>query len=262
MLHGASTGSSGEVFEDYLDRIGAAGYRAIAIDQPGYGLTDNPRDFTNSYRVAFITRVLDALGIERASLVGHSQAGGFVVQAALQQPDRVSAVAVVSGGGVIPPLPDAGPAPERGHAPASPSANAEPADPTLDEIRKQLEADVFHKELITPEVVARRHRLSGGKNVVAGVERSRAREPRQEGKPLWERVTEVTQPLVMLYGDHDRASAAKRAALLKEQHPQLDIRIVNDAAHMLMWDAPDVFLAAVLEVLDRARSGAGQRAAV
>jgi pimeloyl-ACP methyl ester carboxylesterase len=260
LLHGASTGSSGEVFEAFLDRIAAAGYRAIALDQPGYGLTDNPRDFTNSYRVAFITKVMDALAIEQATLVGHSQAGGFVVQAALQQPERVSAVAVVSGGGVIPPLPDAAPAPERGAAPRS--ATTEPADPTLDEIRTQLEADVFHKELITPDLVAKRHRLSGGKNVVAAAERSRAREPRQEGKPLWERVVDVSQPLVMLYGDHDRAAAAKRAALLKEQQPRLDVRVVKDAAHMLMWDAPDVFLSALLELLARAHTDANQHAAV
>jgi pimeloyl-ACP methyl ester carboxylesterase len=55
----------------------------------------------------------------------------------------------------------------------------------------------------------------------------------------------------MLYGDHDRASAAKRAALLKEQQPAIDVRVVPDAAHMLMWDAPDVFLSTLLEFLAR-----------
>jgi pimeloyl-ACP methyl ester carboxylesterase len=249
LLHGASMGSSGEVFAAALDPLGAAGYRAIAYDQPGYGRTDNPRDYTSAYRAAFIPKLLDALQIDQATLVGHSQAGLFAVQNALMQPERVRAVAIVATGPLLPPLADVGgaaPGREREQA-----GEAPPVDPTPDEVRKLLESDVYHKELITPAVVERRHRLSIGKNVVAAAERGKAREPQQPGKPPWQQLTDLTQPLVMLYGDHDRASAAKRAALLKEQQPAIDVRLVKDAAHMLMWDAPEVFLSTLLEFLAR-----------
>ena len=105
------------------------------------------------------------------------------------------------------------------------------------------------KALVTPERVKRRYRLSIGKNRLAAAERSRARGPRPAGKPAWEQLADLSQPLIMLYGTHDRASAGKRALFLKEQQPNLDIRIVPDAAHLLMWDAPGVFLTALREFL-------------
>ena len=254
-LHGASLGSSGEVWEDFFEPLARAGYRPVAYDQPGYGLTDNPTDFTNSYRAGFFTKVMDALGVDRATLVGHSQAGGFALQTAVQQPHRVAALAIVSSGPLLPPLPEsAEAAPER-----TPRADA--GDPTLEDIRRLLESEVFHKELVTPDLVERRHRLSTGKNVLAAAGRSRAREPRPEGKPAWEQLAELPQPLVMLYGENDRASAGRRARLLKEQQPQLDIRIVPEAAHMLMWDAPEAFLSALLELLAGAYPRADQAAA-
>ena len=242
-IHGASLGSSAEVWEDIFEPLARAGYRPIAYDQPGYGLTDTPTDFTNSYRAGFIAKLMDALTVERATIVGHSQAGGFALQMALQRPHRVAALVVVSSGPLLPPLPEPadGSARERG--------TARSADPSVDDIRTLLESEVFHKALITPELVERRHRLSIGKNALAAGERSRAREPRPEGKPAWEQLTELTQPLIMLYGENDRASAGRRARLLQEQQPQLDIRIVPEAAHMLMWDAPEVFRSALLEFL-------------
>jgi pimeloyl-ACP methyl ester carboxylesterase len=261
-MHGASTGSSSEVFETAIAQLAEAGYRAIAYDHPGYGLTDNPSNYATSYRVRFITKLMDALGIDKATLVGHSQSGLFAVQTALEQPSRVAGVAIVGTGPLLPPLPDAAPA-ARVHQPA---VNAAPpderGDPTLDDIRKQLEADTFHKDLITDEVVQRRHRLSVGKNVIAATERSKAREPRQEGKAPHETLTDITQPLVLLYGDKDRASAGKRAALLKEQQPGLDVRIVRDAAHMLMWDAPDDLRVGLLDLLQRVRQRSTQPASV
>ncbi len=35
-LHGASLGSSADVYQDTLERLAKGGYRAIAFDQPGY----------------------------------------------------------------------------------------------------------------------------------------------------------------------------------------------------------------------------------
>jgi len=243
-LHGAASGSSAEVWNDVFEPLARAGYRPIAYDQPGYGLTDNPTDFTNSYRAGFILKLLDALAIQRATLVGHSQAGGFVLQTALHHPERVQAIAIVSSGPLLPPLPDAG-----GDTTARERGAGRTGDPTIEDVRQLMESELFHKPLATPERVERRHQLTIGKNTVAAGERSRAREPRPEGPAAWVQVTQLTQPLVMLYGENDRADAGKRAHLFKEQQPQLDIRIVPEAAHLLMWDAPDVLASTLREFL-------------
>src|SRR5574337_204759 len=103
-LHGASLGSSARAFERNLLAFAAAGFRAIAYDQPGFGLTDNPADYSTSYRTQFIVKFLNAIDANRAALVGHSQAAGMAVRVALQHPTRLSHLLVVSGG-VLPPLP-------------------------------------------------------------------------------------------------------------------------------------------------------------
>src|SRR3954453_20446095 len=114
MLHGASLGSSADAWEKALTALGRVGLRAIAYDQPGFGLTESPSDFTASYRTGFVLKFMDALGLERASLVGHSQAGVMVAEIALDHAGRIHKALTVSCGGLLPPLPDAKKGPAEG----------------------------------------------------------------------------------------------------------------------------------------------------
>ena len=69
--------------------------RSIAIDLPGFGLSD-PYSYSGrplrAHAVAQLTSSLDALGIERAALVGTSLGGMWALCLALDAPERVSAV--------------------------------------------------------------------------------------------------------------------------------------------------------------------------
>jgi 2-hydroxy-6-oxonona-2,4-dienedioate hydrolase len=235
-LHGASLGSSARVFERNLGAIGAAGFRAIAYDQPGFGLSDNPTDYTTSYRTSFILKFMDALGLQRAALVGHSQAAGMSVRVALQHPMRVSHLMVVGGGTVLPPLPGKG-----GSGGPAEGQEGTTGAPTLEDMRKILETNFYNKALITQEVLQRRLEMSVGKNFEAFVERSKTREPQKETVPLYQRLKEISVPLVLVYGKQDRGSAAERCAVLKEQQPGLRIELIDNASHLVIWEAADKF---------------------
>ena len=241
MVHGAQTYLSADIFTDVMGPVADGGFRVIAYDQPGYGLSGNPPDYTLSYRLAFVTRLMDALGIESAALVGHAQAGGMVVRLALREPERVTAVVSVCNFTSAPPLPGEQPS----EAPPEPSASG----PTMGDVRRELEDDVYHKGLITPEMVEQKHLLSVGKNATAAIRRAHARERSRDAAPLWERLREIRVPLLLLYGEEDRESMGQRARLMKIQQPDLDIRVVPEAAHLLMWDAPDAFTTSVLGCL-------------
>jgi pimeloyl-ACP methyl ester carboxylesterase len=69
--------------------------RSIAIDLPGFGLSD-PHSYSGRplrvHAVAQLTSVLDALGLERAALVGTSLGAMWALCLALEAPERVSAV--------------------------------------------------------------------------------------------------------------------------------------------------------------------------
>lgn len=76
-----------------------AGFRVIAPDQRGYGLTDRPEDvalYSLDYLCRDLVGMLDALGIEKAVFVGHDWGGGVVWRMPLLFPDRVAGVVGVN----------------------------------------------------------------------------------------------------------------------------------------------------------------------
>lgn len=243
LLHGASLGSSADVFIRNLTPLARAGFRAIAFDQPGFGLSDTPTDHSPAYRRDIIPKFMNALGLKRAALVGHSQAGNPAVQLALQEPQRYSHVVVLGTGSLLPPL--EGKEDRGAEAQQRLERRMAEAEPTIDDTRKLLEANLFHHGLITPEELALRHSRSIGKNFTAFVARNEAAEaaPAKEPKtPLWQRLVELKMPLLLIFGRNDRANAAQRATMLKETYPQLNLHIVDDCKHLVPWDAADAFI--------------------
>jgi 4,5:9,10-diseco-3-hydroxy-5,9,17-trioxoandrosta-1(10),2-diene-4-oate hydrolase len=245
LLHGASLGSSADVFIRNLGPLARAGFRAIAYDQPGFGLSDVPADLSPAYRRESIPKFMDALGLEQAAIVGHSQAGNPAVLLALARPDRYSHVIVLGTGSLLPPM---GGGEGDGNEAAAQQrlerrmANAEPS---LDDTRKLLEANLFHHELITPDELALRHARSVGQNFDVFVARNKLAEaspPKEPKTPLWQRLVELKMPLLMLFGREDRAHAYERAMLLKEKFPQIDLHIANGCKHLVPWDAADEFI--------------------
>ena len=234
LLHGASLGSSADVWTRNLDALAAHGLRVIAFDQPGFGLSDDAEDHSLGFRTRFVPAFMDALGLERAHLVGHSQSGRFAVSLALSQPGRVARAVVVATGSLLPPL--------RGAAAQGEGDEGEVAEPTLADTRAALEATVFRRELVTQEAVALRHRMSTGKNFRAFLARRQAREGgKKDAVPLWQRLGEVRVPLRLIYGADDRGDCARRTRLALERFPGLDLHVVERCKHLVQWDAPERF---------------------
>jgi pimeloyl-ACP methyl ester carboxylesterase len=73
--------------------LAAAGYRAIAIDVPGFG--EAPAAPQHAPHRAVLD-TMDALNVERAALVGSSFGGAVSLRVAATAPDRVSALVLVS----------------------------------------------------------------------------------------------------------------------------------------------------------------------
>ncbi|HET8562686.1 MAG TPA: alpha/beta fold hydrolase, partial [Candidatus Binatia bacterium] len=186
----------------------------------------------------FIMFFMDALGIDRAALVGHSQAGSMALSLAFEHPKRVSKIMIVGSGSVLPPLPRTEKQPG-----AREGEEGTGAEPSLAETRALLEHNLFNHSLITPEVLETRQRMSVGKNFEAFLKRGQAAQPGggRDAKPIWERLVELPCPVLLIYGKQDRGSAYERAALLKEKYPQLNLHVVDRCKHLVQWDAADQF---------------------
>lgn len=82
-----------------LPALSAAGYRAIAPDQRGYGRTSRPdavEDYDIRHLSADLVAVLDALGEEKAVFVGHDWGSMVVSHVALLHPGRVAGLVNMS----------------------------------------------------------------------------------------------------------------------------------------------------------------------
>jgi pimeloyl-ACP methyl ester carboxylesterase len=231
LLHGASLGSSADVWSDNMPEFARLGLHTIAPDLPGFGASDKPGDASLGFRIRFVPQFMATLGLQRAHIVGHSQSGRIAVTLALDQPKIVSKIVVLGTGSLLPPLEPGGEALER-------EALGE-KEPTLAETRAQLESAVFHRERVAESAVWLRHRLSTGSNFAAAHARRAAKGGDEKAAtPLWQRLAEVTVPMRLIYGRQDR-DAEKRAALARELHPALDLHLVDRCGHIIQWDAPE-----------------------
>lgn len=97
LLHGFP--QTRHTWRDVLPALGDAGFHALAIDQRGYSPGVRPPDIA-SYRTERLTAdvqdVADVLDAPRFHLVGHDWGGQVAWLTALQHPERVSGLTVLS----------------------------------------------------------------------------------------------------------------------------------------------------------------------
>lgn len=98
LLHGIGDSSASWV---PLMRPLAERYTVIAPDLLGHGESDKPRaDYSVAAYANGMRDLLDVLGFDQATVVGHSLGGGVAAQMTYQHPTRVERLVLVSSGGV------------------------------------------------------------------------------------------------------------------------------------------------------------------
>ena len=76
-------------------------HTVIAPDLLGHGASDKPRaDYSIAAYANGMRDLLSVLGVDRATVVGHSLGGGVAMQFAYQYPERCERLVLVSSGGV------------------------------------------------------------------------------------------------------------------------------------------------------------------
>ncbi|WP_128375773.1 alpha/beta fold hydrolase [Streptomyces cavernae] len=98
LIHGIGDSSAtwAELIPDLARR-----HTVIAPDLLGHGASDKPRaDYSVAAYANGVRDLLTTLGVESATLVGHSLGGGVAMQFAYQFPERTERLILVSAGGV------------------------------------------------------------------------------------------------------------------------------------------------------------------
>jgi pimeloyl-ACP methyl ester carboxylesterase len=100
LVHGL--GTSSVTWGHNIEPLAAAGYTVLAPDLPGHGDSDKPRSLSYSPETGarLIQDFLDALDVDRVSLVGNSAGGLISGFFALDHPLRVERLVLVASGGL------------------------------------------------------------------------------------------------------------------------------------------------------------------
>jgi pimeloyl-ACP methyl ester carboxylesterase len=94
--HAVGPLASGAYARELAPALLARGWRLLAPDAPGYGLT--PKRRPEGYELGALAELLLRVAAGRAALIGHSWGGAVVLEAAATRPEAVRAVVLLDSG--------------------------------------------------------------------------------------------------------------------------------------------------------------------
>jgi len=237
-------GMTHEAWDRQVRVLTAAGHRVVAVDQRGHGRSDKPLDGYDVPRLSDdLVAVLDALGVERCSLVGWSFGGQVAFRTAAAHPDRVHQVVLVGSNAV------------RASRSSDFPFGREPG-PTI-EAMVELE--------VRDRVAARRTTIRSGFGSEPDPHVLDWMTAQSLLMPSWAAVAcyrsmlstdlvadlaKVTMPVLQVIGEDDPVHSAKGARWLAERLADSRLVTLADCGHYPMLEAPDALDQQLLAFLD------------
>jgi pimeloyl-ACP methyl ester carboxylesterase len=227
---------------EYQQDALAAQHRVITLDLPGSGLSDKPDlAYTPDEMVALFQGFMDALGLQKASLVGNSMGGGLVIGMAVAHPERVDRLVLIGG------LPKdvrkklTGKLMQRAVDTAAPVwlirlGNWLAGRWVTEDALKEVVHD--HSRL-TPAVIERSYRNRKRPGVIPPI-MAMAR-----NLPLWERgfaqrIGDIRQPTLVIWGQEDEVFPPEVGRDLQTAIKGASFALIPQAGHIPQWEQPEV----------------------
>jgi pimeloyl-ACP methyl ester carboxylesterase len=241
-LHGSSTSSLSLL--PLLERL--EGVRAIAVDRPGFGLSEPvhvPRERFREAAIGFVHEAVAELGLETFALAGNSMGGTWALWYALARPERVRQLVLLGSAPLLP-----------GTRPPAPLRVM--ATPVVGDLlgrlmkpnRKRLvrlmasmgEKDtiVRYPDLIEALVAAGRDPVASSVNLA---ELRAAISPSGFRRSLLVRPDELRQltvPALVLWGDHDPVGGVEVAQATATLVPKAQLEVLR-AGHVPYLGNPE-----------------------
>jgi 4,5:9,10-diseco-3-hydroxy-5,9,17-trioxoandrosta-1(10),2-diene-4-oate hydrolase len=220
-LHGAGAGASGySNFKGNFPTIAAAGFRTIVPDLLGYGLSSKPDipQYDLDFFVAGVKGLLDALRLDRVTLLGNSLGGAVALGFALAYPERVDRLILMAPGGVED-LETYLAMPGIANMFAIYKSGRTGAEAMRDVMRLQL----FDPALLTDEIIGERAPIAALQTQAA---RSVLKVPN-----LTERLGELKCPVLGFWGVDDQFNPVQGAVKLAAGVPDARIVLVSRCGH-------------------------------
>jgi len=217
-------------------------HTVIRIDSRGHGDTpDGATPYSFWDQADDVIAVMDAEGVDAATIVGHSQGGFIGLRMALAHPDRVSGLILIAS--------EAGPSPElEQQSYRELFATWDSQGPT-----PELTGPLAEQIIGDPQVAASWSAVWQQRH---GIPVAPAGDCLLNRDDITSRLGEITCPALLVRGSGDQAISAERAQSLIDQLPALTAAVtVPGAAHTPHVTHPHVVNTAISAFLDSCSNG-------
>ncbi|HKY97842.1 MAG TPA: 2-succinyl-6-hydroxy-2,4-cyclohexadiene-1-carboxylate synthase [Gemmatimonadaceae bacterium] len=234
MLHGF-TGST-ETWDAIRSQLDSH-FRIIAIDFPGHGKSSAPADSARYSLGRFaddLSRVLDALAVEHASVFGYSMGGRAALRFAIAHPDRVSSLILESTSSGIP---DERARRQRIEADESLAASIE-RDGIEAFVARWENLPMWSSQSALGDSGRARLRAQRLANSAIGLANSLRGAGAGVDAPVLDRAGEITAPALLLAGGLD-IQYIEHGKRLAAAIPNAKLEIIPDAGHAIHLENPD-----------------------
>jgi pimeloyl-ACP methyl ester carboxylesterase len=204
------------------------GLRVAAPDLPGHGKSGGAGQQSTAAYADLIIELLTQIGIARAVFVGHDLGGCIALQLAVQRPDLIAGLALVSTGAAIvlppglvedtaSPLTFSRALPVLRDLCFSPTAAPELIDETITQVGESRQS-VLHGDLLAMQAF-----------------------------DLIERLAEISAPTLVVAGKDDRLTPPSYAHALAGNIRNATLAVIPEAGHMLPLEKPAALRQSLLE---------------
>ena len=228
-------------------------HRVLIPDLIGSGLSDKPEaTYSPKHLVKNFLEFMNSLEIDQATLIGNSMGAGLAMAMALDYPDRVDRLVLISGFPAQVEKSVASPQYRQFLHYRPPLwlatiGNRLAGRGTTERLLKEI---VYQQELISDSVIDRsfHNRQRGGLltplySLLDHID--------TWDEQYGQRLTNISHPTLLLWGDHDRVFPLQVGKQVQNSLPQAEWHVIPKAGHLPQWERPHVVNPLILSFLKK-----------
>lgn len=228
-------------------------YRVIALDLPGYGKSQKGYfDFSLHFYAQILKGMLDNLKINKATIVGHSMGGQIAMITALEYPDIVSSLVLLSPAGLE----------KFSEGESAWFKKVVTPDLIKDTPIRQIDVNLrsnFYETpadaefMITERIQMRKAKefdlycYAVAQNVAAMVD-----------EPVHDKLDKITQPALVIFGENDQlipnpylhGGFTKDVAEIGKEIPNSTVQVIPECGHFVQFEKTDKVNKAIVEFVN------------
>jgi 2,6-dioxo-6-phenylhexa-3-enoate hydrolase len=242
MLHGGGPGASG--WSNFQRNVGpfSERFRTLLVDLPGFGKSDSvaPNEPRSQFNARALRDLFDALGVERAHLIGNSMGGATALNFAIDYPDRIDRLVVMGAAGagqsLFVPMPTEG----------IRVLNQVFDNPTAEGMRRLIQFMVYDSSFLTEELLQQRLQAALNPQHLEARKKSAAAQ-----RDLSRDLGKVKAKSLIVWGRDDRVVPLDGSLRLVWGIPDAELHIFGRCGHWAQFEHAEEFNRLVIDFLGR-----------